>query len=93
MKKMEVIKSFIEENIVDHHIKGFNHLITFGLQEIVNKEPPICDGSSSKGITFGAVHVDNPVFLDSNRQQRPMFPNLYITKKEKYTELMERKKV
>lgn len=72
---MEIIKSFVQENIVDHHIKSFNHLITFGLQEIVNKEPPICCSETNQGLKFGAVHVDKPVFLDSNRQQRPMFPN------------------
>lgn len=72
---MDIIKSFVQDNLVDHHIRSFNHLITFGLQEIVNREPPICSTENQPGLTFGAVHVDNPVFLDSNRQQRPMFPN------------------
>lgn len=66
---MELIKSFVHENLVAHHIQSFNHLITFGLQEIVNREPPVC------GVTFGAIHVEKPTFLDSNRQLKPMFPN------------------
>lgn len=66
---MELIKSYVQDNLVSHHIQSYEHLITFGLQEIINREPPI------QGITFGAVHVDKPTYLNSDRQVMPMFPN------------------
>lgn len=65
---MELIKSYVQDNIVDHHIKSYNHMIMFGLQEIINREPPCC------GISFGSVHVDKPVF-NLNRETTPMVPN------------------
>ena len=66
---MDLIDSYIRDNLVAHHIKSFNHMIKFGLQEIVNREPSCC------GVTFGAIHVDKPVFIDSNRKERPLLPN------------------
>lgn len=65
---MDIIESFVRDNLVAHHIKSFDYMLKFGLQEIINREPPCC------GITFGSVYVDKPVYIDSNRRERPMLP-------------------
>lgn len=66
---MDEIKSFVKNNLVDHHISSFNHFLTNGIQEIINREQSIV------GITFGSIHVDKPIFVDMARTERPMMPN------------------
>jgi DNA-directed RNA polymerase beta subunit len=75
---LEFVGQHVRENIVNHHIRGFNHLITSGLQEIINREPPV------RGIKFGAIHVDKPCFVDMNRQTKPMFPSHARKRNETY---------
>lgn len=78
LTKMELLKDFVWKNIAAHHINSFDHLLHFGLQEIVNREPPVC------GIKFGAVYVEKPVFTDISRRVQPMYPNQARKRNETY---------
>ena len=59
-------------------LESYNHLITFGLQRIVNETPEIVI-NGAKGMrfvyTFGHVFVENPKIATDDRSLRPIFPS------------------
>lgn len=67
---MDLVKQYLEKTrLVSHHIDAFNHLLEFGLQKIVNREPEIVGEKFS--VSFGNIWVDKPKLTDGS----PMFPN------------------
>jgi DNA-directed RNA polymerase beta subunit len=71
---MNLIREYLESSrLVSHHIDPFNDLLVNGLQEIVNREPPVI-GQTCK-VKFGHVYVEKPKFIHTDRSVREMYPN------------------
>lgn len=71
---MESIREYIEgKNLVAHHLRSFDHLLTDGLQSIINREPPVI--GKQHVVRFGHIVVDNPKSIKSDGLVVDTFPN------------------
>jgi len=74
----DILKTYFNEyGIVSHQIDTFNHLIKFGLQEVVSAEPPIkvqYKKGCSYTLSFGDIYVPPASFIDENRVIRRVNP-------------------
>lgn len=71
---MDVIKPYVAgDALVAHHIGTFNHLLSHGLQTIVNREAPIV--GKQHVVRLGYVSVDRPKYVRSDRTVVDAYPN------------------
>lgn len=68
-----IIKSyFASVSIVNNQLDHFNDLINFGLQDIIDQEPPISIPGYS--VKFGHITVPPPQVIEEDRSLRDLYP-------------------
>jgi hypothetical protein len=93
----KILKSYFDENsLVDNQIESFNDFITFGIQDIIDRESTITIPNYS--VHFGQVYIDHPSLKKEDQTIEPLFPmtarkldinydaNIYVDIKEVFTE-------
>jgi len=74
----DVIKSYFDENnLVSNQISSMNHFYTFGMQEIVDQEPPIVisdENGKKYEARFGQISLSPPQIIEEDRTLKKAYP-------------------
>lgn len=70
---MKTLKAYFDENsLVDNQIESFNDFITFGIQDIIDRESTISIPNYS--VHFGQVYIDPPTLKKEDQTLEPLYP-------------------
>lgn len=70
----KILKSYFDENtIIDNQIESYNDFITFGLQDIIDRESTI--ETKNYKINFGQIHLDKPSIIQEDRTIKLLYPS------------------
>jgi len=74
----KLLKNYFKHNSVVHYqVESFNSFYQFGLQEIIDQEPPIeikLNNNEIYKVSFGHVSVGKPHYIGSDRIERILYP-------------------
>jgi len=69
----KIIESYFKHNsMVQNQIESYDEFINFGIQDIVNQEPPITEGNYT--VKFGAISISPPQVLEEDRSLKGIYP-------------------
>ena len=72
-----ILKSHFEKHgFVKHQIDSYDRFLNVGIQDILDKEPPIeiRNGDVTYTVSFGDVHISKPSIMEMDRTVRTYFP-------------------
>lgn len=71
--EQRILESYFKSNsIVKHQLDPYNHLITFGLQEIIDQDSTI--DMPNYTVKFGQIGVSRPQVIEDDRSIYPIYP-------------------
>lgn len=72
---LSILESFIKDvGLVSHLLDSYNWFVNFGLQELLDQEPPISIPSFGYFLKFGNVYIEKPSVMEANRSVNLLYP-------------------